>query len=409
MRYDILILGGGAAGMVAALAAAEAASGARIAVMEKNDRLGKKLATTGNGRCNITNREMSLSHFHGADRAFIRPALERFDLSDTLEFFDRLGVPIRFDERGRGYPSSLQAASVVDALRFRLEECGVTLLCGRTVSALRRGFSADTPEGVLSADRLIVTCGGQAAPRTGSDGAARLLRGFGHRSTGTYPAIVPLRTETAAIRPLKGVKVPGAVQLVRNGRVVLISEGEILFTDYGVSGPPVLDVSRAAVIGLEKGGRPELSLDFLPAHTAEEVGQQLLYRAAAFPKRPLAELFCGLLHKRLGQVIVKRAGRAISDLCGSLTPAEAEKMARLVCGFPLRVTGSAGFANAQTTAGGLLPADFFAETMESRLCPGLYAAGEVLDVDGDCGGYNLQWAWSSGRMAGRSAAESLGR
>lgn len=409
MRYDILILGGGAAGMAAALSAAETAPGASIAVAEKNDRLGKKLATTGNGRCNITNRDLSLSHFHGEEREFIRPALARYGLADTLVFLERLGLPVRFDERGRGYPNSLQASSVVDALRFRLEECGVTLLCGCPVSALQPGFVVNTPDGRLTADRLIVTCGGLAAPRTGSDGGAGLLRGFGHRSTRTCPAIVPLRTETAAIRPLKGVKVPGIVRLKLHGRIARVAEGEILFADYGVSGPPVLDVSRAAAVGLETGGHPELSLHFLPEYTAEEIKRQILHRAGAFPNRPLAELFCGLLHKRLGLVIVKQSGRSIHDLCGSLTPHEAEQLARLICGFPLRVTGTTGFANAQTTAGGLCTAEFASRTMESRLCPGLYAAGEVLDVDGDCGGYNLQWAWSSGRLAGRSAAESLRR
>lgn len=407
MRYDVLILGGGAAGMAAALAAAEAAPDAKIAVVEKNDRVGKKLATTGNGRCNITNRELSLSHFHGGEADFIRPALETYNLANTLKFFDSLGVPVRFDERGRGYPCSLQASSVVDALRFKLEECGVTLLCGRPVTALHPGFAVDTAEGILTAARLIAACGGRAAPKTGSDGQARLLGAFGHRVTGTCPAIVPLRTETASIRPLKGVKVQGVVRLRLNGRVVRTAEGEILFTDYGVSGPPVLDVSRAAAAGLEANRRPELSLDLLPGETAETIERQILRRAAAFPGRPLGELFCGLLHKRLGLVIVKEAGRSVNDLCGGITRPEAARMARLLCGFLLRVTGTAGFANAQTTAGGLCVDDFSPDTLESRLCPGLYAVGEALDVDGDCGGYNLQWAWSSGRLAGRSAAESL--
>lgn len=409
MTYDILIVGGGAAGMAAAIAAKERDSGLRVTVVERNDRVGKKIALTGNGRCNITNRELGLSSFHGTQPQFARYALLKHGLDDTLRFFEQLGILIKFEERGRGYPYSLQASSVVDGLRFRMEELGVKVISSSAVSQIRRGFHVRTSSAELGAKRVIVAAGGNAAPKTGSDGAGcRLLKSLGHSVTDILPAIVQLKTETALVRQLKGIKADCVASVLVNDVVCRVEQGEVLFTEYGLSGPPVLAFSRIAA---EHAGRNNVtvSLDFMPEFAADAVGRMIHRRAADFLKRPLAEFFSGMLNKRIGQVLIKSTGKSINDPVSALTVPDLDTVAKSIKDFRLPVKDTTGFAHAQTTAGGMRTDEFCDQTMESKLCRGLYAAGEVLDIDGDCGGYNLQWAWSSGRLAGEAAAESLRR
>ena len=393
----VLILGGGASGMAAALTAALDPEN-QVTVLERQARVGRKLLATGNGRCNLTNLHMEHGHFHGGDPAFVIPALTRFPVADTLDFFRRLGLLTVAEPSGRVYPFSDQANSVVDVLRLGLDRMGVTLVAGAEVLALTkkaRGYSAKTAEGSYYGDKVIVACGGQAGGKLGgTDWGYRLLESLGHPITVRKPALVQLRTDPGPIRGLKGIRADAGLTLKEEGRTVAQGGGEVQFTDFGVSGPAVFELSRYAKAG------QTLLLDLVRPWDDQALQAHLEARREAFPALPLEDFLTGSLHNRLGRVVLRQAGLELNRACGTLTGGELSDVLRLLRRFPLPVLGAMGFDQAQVTAGGADTAAFRADTLESRRCPGLFACGEVLDVDGDCGGYNLQWAWSSGRLAG---------
>ena len=401
----VLIIGGGAGGMLAALTAAEA--GHAVTLLERQARVGRKLLATGNGRCNLSHLDAAATHYHGADPDFVRPALRRFDAAATLDYFQTLGLMTVAEADGRVYPYSDSANSVVDVLRLALDRAAVTVRTGCEVLAATgalddfhvRVREAET-ERELTADRLIVAMGGAAGGRLGGcrDGY-RLLQGFGHSCTALYPALVQLKTEPTWVRSLKGVRATGRVALVQDGRETAASRGEIQFTEYGLSGPAVFEISRAAAQATA-ASQPQLVLDLCPQYDREELRRWLERRQAAFPALPLEDFLTGTLHNRLGRVLLRAGGFAATAPAASLAPADLARIAALIHAFALPLRGALGFEQAQVTAGGIRTAEFDPATLESRLCPGLFAVGEVLDIDGDCGGYNLQWAWSSGRLAG---------
>ena len=387
---NVLVIGAGASGMLAALTAAENAEN-RVTLIERQARAGRKLAATGNGRCNLSNMNASPEHYHGEDVSFMNPAMEAFTAESTLEYFKSLGLISSIQYGGRVYPLSDSANSVVDVLRFALEKAGVNLITGQQIrSTIKKGegFAAFSDESEYRADKLIIACGGLAGGKLGGvkDGYD-FLRSFGHSCTRLYPALVPVSTEGDFTRSLKGVRAEAEIKL--NGRV---SRGELQFTENGVSGPAVFDVSRTAVLD---GGTMEI--DFL----AGDILPMLKKRRAEMPKLESQSLLTGMLHNRLGLVIVKRCRIKPSAPLESLSTAELEKVAHCCSCFTLTVKGTSGFDSAQITVGGIKTSEFSPETLESRLVKGLYACGEVLDIDGDCGGFNLQWAWASGRLAGQ--------
>lgn len=400
---DIIIIGGGASGMAAAIAASRSPEN-RITLLERQSRVGRKLLSTGNGRCNLTNLGGLEGHYHGADEGFSRFALERFDALETLEFFSRLGLRTVTEPGGRVYPLSDHAGSVLDILRFALERENITLCTGVAAQEIQRrssGFAVVTDGGEYLCDRVIVACGGAAGAKVGGvmDGY-RLLRALGHRRTGLYPALTQLKTPAEYPRALKGVKADAQVRVLAGRRCLAQSRGELLFTETGVSGPVVFEVSRAASVN---GEGLCLSLDFMCDYRREELLDWLFDARSRLGGSTADCLFTGSVHNRLGKMLCKYASIAANRAVPSLTDAELERAADAAKDFRLDITGAAGFDSAQVTAGGISTEEFNPETMESRLVPGLYACGEVLDVDGDCGGFNLQWAWSSGRLAGGSA------
>ncbi len=406
--FDLIFIGGGAAGLAGAIAAKEVRPDCSVAVLEQNDRVGKKLAVTGNGQCNITNKDLSLGRYHGQQAAFAKVPLAAVGLPETEAFFARCGIPITFDETGRGYPLSRQASAVVDALRFRAEELGVELRTGVGVQRIRRGFSLDTTAGAFRCKKVCVVTGGLAGgKRYGTEGSGKkLLETLGHTGTRILPAIVQLKTDTTLVRQMKGVKVQGSAGVLVDGVCQRREAGEILFTEYGLSGPAILQLSRIAAQSLQ-GHAVEITVDLLPTRRVQEDLDYLTARAALFPDRALSEFFTGVLQKRLGQVLLRSVGLNINDPISRLGAKSLARLAARLHDFRFTVTDTTGLANAQTTAGGILTREFFPSTMESRLVPGLYAAGEVLDIDGDCGGFNLQWAWSSGIVAGIAAAGAV--
>ncbi|MDO4990158.1 MAG: aminoacetone oxidase family FAD-binding enzyme [Eubacteriales bacterium] len=398
----VIILGAGASGMVAALTATEDKN-RRVLLLERQQRAGRKLLATGNGRCNLTNTGASPARYHGAEADFVRPALEAFPPEAALAFFRELGLVTVTETGGRVYPLSDSANSVVDVLRFALDAAGVELRAACPARAVRRekggGFSVVTDAETLRADRLIVACGGAAGAKLGGVGDGyELLAMLGHRRTALYPSLAPILTEPEYPRALKGVRADCRLRLLGGGETLAETAGELQFTETGVSGPAAFELSRAASVG---GKGLTLSADFFRELPSDAVPALLRARRSRFPALNASEALTGMLHNRLGRMLVKYAGLDMNAPLSSLSDAELDRLAQSCRDFRLAVRGVAGFDAAQVTAGGVRTSGFNPETLESWYVPGLFACGEVLDVDGDCGGFNLQWAWASGRLAGR--------
>ena len=395
---NVCVIGGGAAGMLAALTAAE--NGHRVLLLERQSRVGRKLLATGNGRCNLSNYHVSPAHYHGG-AGFCDFALSQFDVGETLQYFASLGLLTVSEASGRIYPMSNMAGSVLDVLRYALERPEIDLQTGQTVTAVRKtpeGFSVKTETDTFSARCLILAAGGAAGSKVGGgmDGY-RLAKSLGHHRTAIYPSLVQLKTDPTYPRALKGVKAQCGISICRGSQVLARNSGEVLFTEYGVSGPAIFDLSRSVSAG---GSDLTCLLNFFPDWEEAEVLHWLSQRQAAMAAHEASTLLTGSCHTRLGQMICKSAGFTNQRAAG-LTRDDLRRIARQATHFALPITGTCGFDQAQVTAGGLDTSEFDPRTLQSRLVPGLYACGELLDIDGDCGGYNLQWAWSSGRLAGK--------
>ncbi len=405
----LVILGGGASGMAAAIEAAHTNAHMDIIIAEKLDRPGKKILATGNGRCNFSNINASVDNYYGKDSNFTAWCLKRFTVNDTVNFFNQLGIFPKEEDKGKLYPFSGQASSVLDCLRNEIKRLGIHMETGfyaKEISKSKKSFKITAADKrVLYADKLIVAGGGCASPVLGSDGSCfELLRSMGHRVSELAPALVQMKTDPKEVRSLQGIKVNGVLRLIQKDRYIAEDRGEILFTDYGISGPPVFQLS--ARIPFRKN--IIASIDLMPDNSPKEVYDILEYRRSCLSHLTMEDFFTGLLNKRVGNLIARRAGiDKLSFKAEMLDDRLLWSIASLIKDYRLEIKGTKGFGNAQVTAGGVLTADFDEKTMESKLVKGLYACGEVLDIYGDCGGYNLQWAWSSGRLAGKSAAEAL--
>ncbi len=393
----VIVIGGGAAGMAAAITAAR--NGHKVTVLERQSRVGRKLMATGNGRCNLTNRNAAPARYHG-DPDLFGATLEKFSTEMTLDFFAELGLMTVTEDSGRVYPMSNMAGSVLDVLRFGMEREGVTVLTGQAVTELRKngaGFFATTETDKFTADKVILAAGGCAGGKVGGvmDGY-KLAMALGHHRTQLYPSLVQLKTDPTYPRALKGVKAECAITIRRKETAVACGGGEVLFTEYGVSGPAIFDLSRAVATG---GEGMTCELDFFPDYGEEKLFAWLRDRREAMAAHEAGSLLTGSVHSRLGQMVVKSAGFTNQEI-STLTDKDLRAILHRMKRFALPITGVCGFDQAQVTAGGLRTDEFHRDTLESKLVDGLYACGEVLDVDGDCGGYNLQWAWSSGFLAG---------
>ena len=397
----VVVIGGGASGIMAALTAAEDKEN-KVLLLERQQRIGRKLLATGNGRCNLTNTGACAVNYHGENPDFAISTLEAFSPQDTLDFFHKLGLMTVEEYGGRVYPLSNSANSVVDVLRFSLESSGIDLRCSTVVREIRRkgeGYVVYTEDSEIFADKLIVACGGAAGAKLGgvSDGY-ELLKALGHKRTGLYPSLVQLMTEPEYPRALKGVRADCALRLMSGDDVLAKSEGELQFTETGLSGPAAFDISRACAMA---GKGPTVSADFFKDYGLDDIYSLLKARAKNLPELPTGDMLTGMLHNRLGRMIVKYTGLDQNRPCGKLSPHELDKLAECCKDFRLKLMGTGNFDAAQVTAGGVKTGGFNPETLESWFMPGLFVCGEVLDVDADCGGFNLQWAWASGRRAGR--------
>ena len=397
------IIGGGAAGMAAALAASEYED-VQIVLMERQARLGKKLSATGNGRCNLSNIHAAQGGYHGDDPHFHEYALSQYPPAETLAWFSGLGLYTVTEPSGKVYPYSDQANSVVDVLRFSLNCFNTQVLTDFEVMKVKKTgdvFSVTSKDQTLEFDKLIIACGGLAGTKLGGTMSGyKLLRSFGHKCTKLRPTLVQVKTSWPGVSALKGVRANCHAAIYHNGQLHRESTGEIQFTEFGLSGPVIYEISRDACQG---SGDWECRLDFLPDLPAQKLSVALMMKRGS--NLNAEDLFTGILHNRLGRVLVKEAGIRANLPISELHERQIEDAISLTKGFAVTLTEPLGMDAAQVTAGGIVTNEFDPTTMESRLVPGLYACGEVLDVDGDCGGYNLQWAWSSGRLAGRSAGK----
>ena len=395
------IIGGGASGMAAALAAAENPK-VQVILMERQARVGRKLGATGNGRCNLTNLHAASGGYHGNEPSFAEYAISAFDPEKTLNWFSRLGLFTVAEESGRVYPYSDQANSVVDVLRFALERDNITVKLGFEAEKVKKtasGFHIASKEDDVECDRLIIACGGLAGTRLGGTMSGyKFLRSLGHKCTKLRPTLVQLKSSWGGCTGLKGVRCNCHAAVFQDGRIHSESTGELQFTEYGISGPVIFEISRDVC---QEKGNWVCRLDFLPEISGETLMAELTRRKST--NLPASELLTGILHNRLGRVLSQSAGIPQSRMVSQLSDYDLEQAVLAVKEFEIGLTEPTGMDSAQVTAGGIVTREFDDKTMESRIVPGLYACGEVLDIDGDCGGYNLQWAWSSGRLAGLCA------
>lgn len=399
------IIGAGASGMAAALAAAKF-DYAQVILFERQARVGRKLQATGNGRCNLSNAYADERGYHGEDTDFTKIALERFSVQDTLLWFSQMGLYMVAEESGRIYPYSDQANSVVDVLRFALDKENISLHTGFEVTKVRKtdaGFQVEGNGEIYTCDKLIIACGGLAGTKLGgSMSGYQLLRSLGHKVTKLRPALVQMKSNWNGCAALKGVRANCHAAIYHDGALHAESKGELQFTEYGLSGPVIFEISRDVC---HKKGQWVCKMDFVPDISEEDVFIGLQMRRNT--NLPTDELFTGLLHNRLGRVVTHNAGIRSGIKIADLRDDELMQAAHIAKALEITLTEPMGMEHAQVTAGGVCTCEFDSATMESKLLPGLYACGEVLDVDGDCGGFNLQWAWSSGLLAGTSARRSL--
>ena len=409
MDYDVIIVGAGASGLMAAIAAA--GKGSSVLVIEKNGKAGKKILATGNGKCNYTNLYQAPECYRSEDSNFAMKVLSRFDVNRTLDFFEKMGIYPK-ERNGYVYPNSEQASSIVSVLLMECERLNVKIIYNEKVKAVSQpDFTivtnrADNTEAVYYGKKLIIAAGGCASPNLGSDGTGYILaKAFGHSIVKPLPALVSLKSPDKFCKTVSGVRVQAKVAAYADSRPLSQEEGEIIFTDYGVSGIPVMQLSRFVSKALDKGKKVYLILDFFWEHTLEEFKQMLVYRCNNNPDKTLEQMMVGLFNHKLNYILIKEAKLDPGLPCKRLSKSDIAKLAGQIKNFTVRIASANSFDFAQVTCGGVSTYEIDPSTMESKKKKNLYFAGEIVDVDGTCGGYNLQWAWSSGYVAGTSASK----
>ncbi len=406
MPNKVIVIGGGAAGMMAAIAAKY--HGADVTLLERNNRVGRKILATGNGRCNYTNINLSINNYHGRNKKFPYSCLSQFNVEDTINFFERLGITPVVEDNGKVFPQSYQSSSILDVLRLELEYLGVEVLTEAYVIDIKKkkNFIVTLKDGrKLHGDKIILAAGGKAAPNTGSDGNGYLLaQKLGHTIDDIFPGLVQLKLAGSFFKQVSGVKILGVAELYEGNKLLRKDKGDILFTNYGISGPPILQLSRTALALLKAGKKAELKISIIHHKTAEELYEYLQYRFSFMPMKTIEIGLIGFINKRLIIPILKEIEIDRNKLIAHISSAEIRRLCSILTDMRFNIIGSKSWDDAQVTAGGVRTDEINNSTMESKLVKGLYFAGEIVDVDGDCGGFNLQWAWSSGYVAGENAA-----
>lgn len=406
MARTIAVIGGGASGMMAAITAV--GQGAAVTIYEPKERLGKKLLATGNGKCNYTNLHQTPDCYRGTHPEFATGILQTFSVEETIAFFRSIGIVPKI-KNGYVYPNSGQAVSVADALSLKVKELHIAVK-QETVAGIRRmkhSYLVTAENKPESYDRIILCCGSPAGLPEGTEFFGySIAEELGLGLIPPRPALVQLRCAEKWLKTLSGVRTEGAVSLWADGTCIATEQGEILFTEYGLSGIPILQISRFAGEALAKKQKVICKLDLLPRLTTEEVLKQLWQRMEHAGERSAEESLIGLLHHKLNYVLLKQGGILPTAPAREELAEKSKRMALAAAckGFACTVLATNPLPNAQVCAGGISTKELNPQTLEAKKLPGLYVAGELIDIDGTCGGYNLQWAWSSGYIAGFSAA-----
>ena len=406
----IAIIGGGASGLACAIEIMRTVKNkddVKVTILERLPRVGKKILVTGNGRCNLTNINASVKNYRG-DADFTEYALNQYPPQSNIVFFNSLGLYTRTEDEGRVYPLSNQASSVLDALRFECARLGVETVCDYRAVHLKTVYTGVTTKIIVNNrdrfDYVVVACGGMACKAHGTDGDAYdLLKMFGHKIISPAPALVSLNCDEFT-KALKGVRSICKMNLIIDGEKTLENYGEVQFTDYGLSGIPIMQLSR--FVSVSPSNNIYIELDTTPDFTAEEI-REYLYSRRNIDKGLCENMLSGIMNKQLCIVLMKECDIQVNGRINELTDSEIEKLADIIKCWKIKIKNSRSFDYAQVTAGGADCSQFNAETMESSLVPNVFCCGEALNIDGDCGGYNLQWAWSSGRLAGNTIAERI--
>ncbi len=406
----IAIIGGGASGLACAIEIMRTVKNKEdieVTILEKLTRVGKKILVTGNGRCNLTNVNTTTENYRG-NADFTAFALNKFSPQSNIEFFNSLGLYTRTEDEGRVYPLSNQATSVLDALRFEVARQGVGVVCDYRAVHLKTVDTGVTTKLVINHrdrfDYVVVACGGMTCKAHGNDGDAYdLLSMLGHKIISPAPALVALNCDDFT-KALKGVRSICKMDLIVDGEKALENYGEVQFTDYGLSGIPIMQLSR--YVSVSPSNNISIHLDVVPNFTADEV-KEYLYSRRNIDTGLCENMLSGIMNKQLCIVLMKECGIQANGRINELSNSQIESLAKIIKCWKIKIKNSRSFDYAQVTAGGAECSQFYENTMESKLTKNVFCCGEALDVDGDCGGYNLQWAWSSGRLAGNTIAERI--
>ena len=409
MGNKIGIVGAGASGMTAAIAAAK--KGADVTLFEKNDRVGKKILATGNGKCNLSNLEFDLDQYYCEDKKKLQKQFDLFPVWETLSFFESMGLMVK-DKNGYIYPYSEQASTVLDILRIELDRCRIKIITdtevtGAVYSDERRKFQLRDKNGKnYFFDRVILACGSPASLKKGEGKTGyELARYLGHKIKPMVPGLVQLKSDDSFIKALKGVRCQADIKLIIDGQNAACERGELQFTEYGISGIPVFQISRIAAYALQKNRSVNVVVNFFPEQEEKMFAYVCRLRYETMSDKTLEEYLVGTQNKKINMIMIKQA-----DLKPEMSAKEAGwkkiwAMMQNYQAFPIHISGVNSMDKAQVCAGGVDYAQV-SVSLQSELVEGLYFAGEMLDVDGKCGGYNLQWAWTSGYIAGVNAAEA---
>lgn len=403
-----MVIGAGASGIMASITVKD--NGKDVGILESKKRIGQKLLSTGNGRCNITNKYINYSRYHSKNTDFFKDTLDNFTLNDTITFFNSLGLPLTTLEKGKMYPLSLQASSVLDILKMSLEDRNIPIYLNSKVKNIvytNKHFKIFCEDKLYESRKIIFCTGGKSAPDTGSDGSGfNICKKLGHNIISPIPALVQLKLDYARLKALSGVKFNGNVTLLVDSKMKEQDEGELLFTNYGISGPPILNISGTASYNLFKKRLVELEIDILPQFSEKELIELLENHWGILSYRSVYNSLIGIINKKIIPILLNEASvKNIHKPCDELTWIEKNNIYRLIKSWKFKVYDTNSFKNSQVTSGGIDVCEINPKTLESKKIKNLYFAGEILDVHGDCGGFNLQWAWSSGFKAGKSAAE----
>ncbi len=401
-NQKIIVIGGGASGLVAAIAAKY--SKADVTILERNPKIAKKILATGNGRCNYTN--VLATEYNYNHPEFVKHALQILNPEATIQFFETLGIVAKVEENGKTYPLSEQASSFLDVFMYELNRLKINLVCDTFVESITKKGNTftiiDSYKNQYTADVVILTTGGKVLPKSGSDGSGYgLAQSLGHTITHVFPSLTKLKLDYPYLKQLDGVKIPGKAELIYQNQSLQTETGDVLFTSYGISGPTILQLSRKAI---------DLHLNhqevYIKVTLVNELSKaDVKKRIYQFSDKSIEMSLIGIINKKFIPVLLKEIGVLDSQTeISQIPPKLIHKLVELLFDWRFKVIGYKGYEDAQVTAGGINIDEINPLTMESKLVKGLYFAGEVLDIDALCGGYNLQWAWSSGYLAGISAS-----